>query len=311
MKPTDTRAALVAEAGRVIARGSRSFALASRLFDRTTRERAWLLYAWCRHCDDACDNQLDGWEKAAAWPRTPALDRIGAASRAALRGKRTAAPPFEGLRIVASETGLPARLVENHLAGFGMDEAGWRPTTEEELLLYCYRVAGAVGCMMAIVMGVSADDDPLLDHAADLGIAFQLANIARDLGDDHRAGRCYLPKDWLDAAGLDRDSIDRPENRARLAGLARRLVALASRYEASGRAGAIRLPFRSRWAVLSAAGIYGAIGRLVVRRGPAAWGSRAIVRKRRKLFWMTHALSEALLPSRANPGRDGLWTRPR
>src|SRR5690606_39222658 len=115
--------------------------------------------------------------------------------------------------------------------------------------------AGAVGCLMAGVMGVSPHDDETLDRASDLGIAFQLANIARDVGEDHAMGRCYLPSRWLDEAGLTRANLMAPDNRTRLAQMVHRLCTAADAYRASARVGAARLPFRSRWAVLSAARI--------------------------------------------------------
>ncbi|MFX4967367.1 squalene/phytoene synthase family protein, partial [Acinetobacter baumannii] len=81
------------------------------------------------------------------------------------------------------------------------------PQTEQDLYRYCYHVAGAVGCMMALAMGVPADDDATLDRACDLGLAFQLANIARDVAEDARAGRCYLPQAWLDELEIPADDL--------------------------------------------------------------------------------------------------------
>src|SRR3546814_3739867 len=65
------------------------------------------------------------------------------------------------------------------------------------LLRYSYHVAGAVGVAMALVMGVDPRDETTLDRASDLGIAFQLANIARDVAEDAAADRCYLPVEWM------------------------------------------------------------------------------------------------------------------
>lgn len=166
------RAALVAAAEETIRRGSKSFALASRLFDRTTRERAWLLYAWCRHCDDMCDGQILGHDAQPVSHPRERLALIAAETEAAARGTETGKIPFDGLRIVAAECALPRRLLHDHLAGFTMDVEGWRPADEEDLLLYCYGVAGAVGCMMALVMRVPADDEETLDRAADLASRF-------------------------------------------------------------------------------------------------------------------------------------------
>ena len=119
---------------------------------------------------------------------------------------------------------IPRRFLDDHLDGFALDAAGWQPANEDDLLRYCYHVAGAVGCMMAILMGVPADDEETLDRAADLGIAFQLSNIARDIREDHEDGRCYLPPDWLEEFGVEPRDPVRPEERAALNAIAKRLV---------------------------------------------------------------------------------------
>ena len=304
------RRALVAEARQTIARGSKSFRMASRLFDRETRERAWLLYAWCRACDDAADGQTLGHGGTGANEGALAKLRIGTAR--ALGDQPTGELPFEALRVVARECAIPHRFVADHLLGFAMDGDGWRPETEEDLLTYCYHVAGSVGCMMAVVMGVSPEDEETLDRACDLGIAFQLANIARDLGDDRRMGRCYLPAEWLGARGLSGADYMHFGHRRSLVAFASRLADLAAAYEQSARGGAQKLPFRSRWAVLSAASIYGGIAGAVVRRGASAWDSRVVIGKPEKLGCLVRAWREARAdPFPAPPPRDGLWTRPR
>ncbi|HEX8192863.1 MAG TPA: phytoene/squalene synthase family protein [Allosphingosinicella sp.] len=283
-----TRDDLVAGAYEAIAKGSKSFRMASRLFDRTTRERAWLLYCWCRHCDDVCDGQTLGHRTGEA----PTGD-VEAQTRRAAAGETVGELPFDALAALLGECPIPERYLLDHLQGFALDNQGWRPSDEADLLRYCYHVAGAVGCMMAIVMGVDPDDEETLRRASDLGIAFQLSNIARDVADDHEAGRCYLPKRWLDEAGLSRADLLLEEKRDALVALVARVCALADAYEASAREGVARLPFRSRWAVLSAAGIYGRIGRRVAALGPGAWDRRVVVRKREKAAIMIGALGRA------------------
>lgn len=280
-----TREALVATAGESIARGSRSFALASRLFDRTTRGRAWLLYAWCRACDDLADGQDHGGRPVGAGD--PATMR--ALTDRALAGEWVGVAAFDGLRLLCSEVPIPRAMIDDHLAGFALDAEGWRPRDEADLLRYCHHVAGAVGQMMALVMGVAPDDRDTLERADQLGIAFQLANIARDLREDAETGRCYLPKAWL--GDLDGD---RGHDRTLIAALAGRLAADAERLGASGRIGARRLPFRSRWAVLAAAGIYGEIAREVSRQGEAALDHRVVVGRAAKLGHIVSALRQAL-----------------
>ena len=131
-----------------------------------------------------------------------------------------------------------------------------------------------------------------------LGIAFQLANIARDIVPDARQGRVYLPRDWLAEVGLDPGDpagIAAPQAREAAAQLAKRLVDLSRDYRRSARTGAARLPFRARLAVLAAANVYGAIGEKVARRGPQAWDSRTIVSKAEKCPF-SNALAQAWCP---------------
>lgn len=308
------RAGLVAGAWATIRDGSKSFAMASRLFDRQTRERAWLLYAWCRACDDYADGQVLGHAKAPlphGERASSPLDHIRAQTRLALSGEPTGELPFDALRRVAAECAIPHAFIRDHIEGFAMDARDWRPRTEADLLCYCYHVAGAVGCMMAVLMGVDPADEDTLDRASDLGIAFQLANIARDLSEDDAIGRCYLPMEWLAEFDIPPGQHMKPPYRQRMGVAAKRLCALAERYEASARTGARRLPFRARWAVLAAANIYGAIGREVAKRGAHAWDHRVVIGKGEKLAHVANAWREARVPRGGEASREGLWTRPR
>lgn len=306
------RAAIVATAGETIAKGSKSFAAASRLFDRTTRERAWLLYAWCRACDDLADGQDHGHGAHAVPDPEARLAIIRTRTAAALAGEWVGDPAFDALRIVVGETGIPHRFVEDVIQGFALDAEEWRPRHEADLHRYCYHVAGAVGCMMAVVMGVRPDDEPMLDRACDLGIAFQLANIARDLSDDDRAGRCYLPLDWLVEMDMPPGEHMKPPFRARLAVLAKRLATQADAYAESGRAGTLGLGFRSAWAVLAAAGIYSDIARKVSAAGEHAWDHRIATSGVEKLAWIGRSFRQAIERRKlfSDRLRVDLWCRP-
>ena len=287
------RTILVAHARKSIERGSTSFALASKLFDRQTREQAWLLYFWCRRCDDIADGQDHGGTMSAVDDPMERLAHITDLTTRALEGETTGEPAFDALGLVARECAIPHKYVYDLIEGFALDAAGWHPRTEKDLLKYCYHVAGAVGCMMAIIMGIDPEDAETLERAADLGKAFQLANIARDISEDDAAGRCYIPDDWLVEADIPPGEQMRPFYRARLADIGWWLADMAQDYEASARIGARKLPFRARWAVLAAAGIYGDIAREVAARGQAAWDRRVIVSKARKFGWAAKALIRA------------------
>lgn len=289
------RAELVEQSRRAIKHGSKSFSAASRLFDRTTRERVWMLYAWCRRCDDLTDAQEMGGALGDQSDLGQRLALIRRLTALAFEGKPTGDPAFDALGVVAREVGLTPQMAEDVIAGFQLDAEDWRPRTEADLLRYCYYVAGAVGVMMARVMGVSPDDEDTLDRACDLGLAFQLANIARDIVEDDAAGRCYLPMEWLAEQDIEPGQHSKPHHREELAEMAVRLVALMNVHAASSRVGAARLPFRSRWAVLTAARIYTAIGREVRARGTAAWDRRVHTSKAQKIGHAALAFVEALV----------------
>lgn len=309
-----TRDAIVATARESIMRGSKSFAAASLLFDRKTRERSWLLYAWCRACDDLADGQDHGHGMTRVEDAPIRLARLSAMTEMALAGQVIGEPAFDALRIVAAETAMPPRFARDLVAGFALDAEEWRPCSEEDLYRYCYHVAGVVGCMMAVAMGVSPDDEATLDRACDLGMAFQLANIARDIEEDDRAGRCYLPVDWLVEMDIPPGGHMKPPFRSRLAMLAGRLAERAAAFEASARVGTTALSFRSAWAVLAAADIYGAIARIVAARGEHAWDQRASTGAAAKLGFIAQAAGNAarrgaLYPPR--PRDPDLWMRPK
>lgn len=304
------RVQIVTAARDTIAQGSQSFAAASKLFAPATRERAWLLYAWCRAADDLTDGQELGHNAAPQARPDAAQAELEVLTKLALDSGEEVPPAFQALRLVAQETAMPRRFIADHLAGFALDAAGWRPQTTEDLLQYCYHVAGTVGCMMAVVMGVSPEDNETLDRACDLGLAFQLANIARDIVPDALVGRCYLPAQWLREAGLTESDLADPRRRHAVAMLARRLVEMSRPYRRSARVGAACLPFRSRLAVLAADGIYGAIGEKVFAQGTKAWDQRVRVSGAGKVGLLGIAALRSLIPPPNTP-RGKLWTRPR
>ncbi|TRW18146.1 phytoene/squalene synthase family protein [Glacieibacterium frigidum] len=304
---------VVAYAHASIAEGSKSFALASRLFDARTREVATLLYAWCRYCDDVIDGQAAGQGSidSDATPEERLAD-LDVLTMRALAGDPGDSPPAQCLARVVAATGMPGQYPMDLIEGFRIDVEQRPFRTFDDTLTYCYHVAGVVGVMMAIVMGVSPTDRATLDRASDLGISFQLNNIARDVIEDALNRRRYIPDEWLASEQLPLDRYAFPPYRRALARLVARLVDEAERYEASAHHGTAALPMRAAWAVLSAARIYGDIGRQVRDGGAPALDARAFTTRGQKLRAVAAALPQALSRGRArpDPSRAGLWTRP-
>jgi 15-cis-phytoene synthase len=298
-----------------IARGSKSFAMASQLFDPVTRDRAMMLYAWCRHTDDVIDGQILG--QGRNDDRRPPAERLAEVERLtemALAGQPTGDPAYEALARVVRETGMPPQYPRDLVHGFRIDMEARPFATFDDTLTYCYHVAGCVGVMMAIVMGVSPNDKPTLDRACDLGIAFQLNNIARDVIEDAMNSRRYIPDDWLADVELEPRSFAYPPNRRQLSRLVTRLVFTAEDYEESARFGTSMLGWRAAWAVLAAARIYGGIGRKVRDAGPAGLETRMHTTRGEKLAAVAAAFADTLRRGSRwpapGPTRAGLWTMP-
>ncbi|MHB0774852.1 15-cis-phytoene synthase CrtB [Halomonas sp. WWR20] len=311
MSDTPHRNDLARHATQTIQAGSKSFATASRLFDPATRRSAVMLYAWCRHCDDVIDGQelgfgqIDGERADAA-----RLAELREKTRRAYAGEAMDSPPFAAFQEVALKHDIPERYPMDHLDGYAMDVHRHHYETLEDTLTYCYRVAGVVGVMMAMVMG--ARDEPTLDLACDLGLAFQLTNIARDIVEDAGIGRCYLPAEWLRDAGIPTEEIAAPRHRDALADLAARLIDLAEPYYRSARGGLSALPLRSAWAIATAHGVYREIGIKVKAQGARAWDSRVSTTRADKLRLLTQGSMLALRSRNGTPEPRpaGLWTRP-
>lgn len=304
--------ALIEHANQSIAVGSKSFAAASKLFDEPTRRSAVMLYAWCRHCDDVIDGQQAGHD-AVTISREEAERRLAhlkAQTHAVYTGGELDDPAFAAFRQVVRAHGIPEQHALEHLAGFEMDVVEHRYQTIDDTLQYCYHVAGVVGLMMARVMGTQ--DEATLDRACDLGLAFQLTNIARDIVDDAAVGRCYLPEQWLAELGIPRDQVGASQYRPAVAVLGQRLVALAEPYYASAQAGLTALPWRSAWAVATAGAVYRQIGVKVSAAGEQAWDARISTSKAEKIGAVLTGLQRALTSRGARwPARPAqLWRRP-
>jgi phytoene synthase len=302
----------VSEASRQsIEAGSKSFAAAARLFDPDTRDSARLFYAWCRHCDDVIDGQAGGMSRVAQ-EGTPAerLAMLERRTREALAGEPQDDPAFAAFARLAAKHRIPPQLPLDILDGFRMDVEERRYRTLDELLAYCYGVAGAVGVTMAIVMGVDPEDRAVLDRACDLGLAFQLTNIARDVMDDARIGRVYLPAELFGRGAVAPDFVLDPANHRAVVQATHALLELAERYYASARVGIARLPWRSAWAVATALRVYREIGRRV-RFSSDPWVTRLSVPTWRKLWHVgIGAAQPTLYRVVGTPPRAGLWSRP-
>ena len=264
------------ECREILEQNSKTFALASRFLAPDVRDRAAAVYAYCRRVDDAIDGASVADQPEALAQLTRELELV----------YRTTAPldhpALRAFRVVALQAGLPVRYPRELILGMGMDVQGARYETLHDLLLYCHRVAGVVGLMMCHVFGITRDE--ALVPAAHLGMAMQLTNICRDVQEDWRLGRLYLPRQLL----LSHGARDLPEvpcgplpsdgrTLAAIAGTTRELLHEADRYYASAQRGIRFLPFTAGLAVRAAGRFYQAIGGRISARAHDPRCGRAVV----------------------------------
>jgi 15-cis-phytoene synthase len=243
------------------------------------------LYAFCREADDAIDEGSGG----LGW----LLERL----TLVYEGRPLALPTDRALAHVVALFAIPRGLPEALLEGFAWDIDGRRYQDLSELRAHAARVAGSVGAMMAVVMGVR--DSERLAAAVEPGVAMQLS-IARDVGEDARNGLIYLPLGWLAEAGIDPEAfLAKPRHSPPLGRVVAQLLEAAKQHYRQASAGIARLPIGCRFGIGTAALLYAEIGREVGRRNMDAVSGRAVVPVGRKVSALATGLGGMTLPLRS------------
>ena len=275
-----------------LARYGKTFRWASRLLGRTAGARVAALYAFCRLADELADT-VGGPEGRL---RLEGIQRD-------LDGSTSDEPAVAGFLRVARELGVdlePARLL---VAGLQGDLEPRKFERLEDLRRYAYLVAGTVGLLMCDVVGVT--DRRARPFAIDLGIAMQFTNIARDVLEDARAERLYLPLQWVDGPLAPQDLVQgRGTARARAQVAISQLLTVAEEHYRSADPALSYLPLRARAAVSTASRCYEAIGPRILDRGEGYWRGRTYVGTAGKLVHTLRAFSSLIgdgLPCTSKP----------
>ena len=282
-----------------IRHGSLSFYAASHLLPARVRDPALALYAFCRLADDEVDLKAD--KAGSVLKLRDRLDLVYA-------GRPRDAAPDRAFAAVVEGTEMPRALPDALLEGLAWDAEERRYQSLSDVFAYSARVASSVGAMMTVLMGVR--DPDALARACDLGVAMQLTNIARDVGEDAVEGRLYLPLDWLAEAGIDPDEFladPRPRKAIRL--LTKRLVMEANRLYFRSEAGIPALPVACRPGIWAARLIYAGIGRQLVQMDYDAISARARTSKAQKVGWLAQAATRSTA-SLVMPRSAVLYARP-
>lgn len=278
------------------AMGSKSFYFATRFFPPHLAKAAHAVYWFCRHTDDLVDEAPSQEAGAAAlgeWERdlARAWDAGGSAQ-----------PILRTFVETAQRFGIPREYPFELIEGMRMDLRGTRYPDFASLRVFCYRAASVVGLMMCHVIGFR---EPAPAHAIDLGIAMQLTNILRDVGEDLRRGRIYLPAGDLERFGYGAEDLRGAVIDDRFRALMRFQIERAEEFYRRAEPGIAMLHADGQFAVRVAADVYHGILREIERNGYDVFGRRAVVPSSRKA-WIT-ARSMAAPMARHTMHRLAFW----
>lgn len=282
MQPPANLETLYREAALATAAGSKSFYFATRFFPPELARSAHAVYWFCRTTDDLVDEapstaegrrDLDQWERSVR-----RMYESGEADQ----------PVLEAFRDAVTRHAIPAEYPLDLIAGVRMDLERVRYRTFDELRVFCYRVASTVGLMMSSVIGFRDAGliEPGLGHAIDLGIAMQLTNILRDVGEDLAMDRVYLPAEDLAAFRYSEDDLRANRMNSAFRDLMDFEIARARTYYSRAEPGIKMLDPRGSFSVRVAADVYRQILGVIEQNNYDVFTRRAVVSTRRK-YWLT------------------------
>ena len=247
----------------------KSFYWASFFLPKKNRIAASRLYSICRYLDDVADNS-----------------KLDTSSQIKNIFNQIKENESSEINIFFKKNNINLGILKDLIDGLISDQQNVRVTDEKELIDYSYKVAGTVGLMMLPI--INTKDAEARKHAIDLGIAMQLTNIARDVYEDAKMNRLYLPKEWLGQVSIS-DLVDNKldDQKKRLIELSiKNLIELSDKFYANGFSGMKFIPLRTRLAIFFAAKIYKGIGEKIKSGGYVYKLERVYLNKLEKL-WIT------------------------
>lgn len=249
----------------VFKKKSRTFSLAAKLFAAEDRQAISRLYGFCRATDDFADATQSG--------EGEQLDRVLADLSVPAGGDPH--PVAGDFLALARERDLPIAAARALVLALREDCGPRQIESESELIRFAFGVAGTVGLLICPVLNVK--DRRASAFAVDLGIAFQLTNIARDVAEDAGRERFYLPASWVLPEEIERARLGEAKAVVAVDRAVEKLLGLAEDYYSSALSGMYFIPRRNRRAIFMATMLYRQIGRKLLQRGSGAWRERIVV----------------------------------
>ena len=259
----------------LMAKYGKSFRFASLILPTRNIEMVSDLYKICRFIDD-CADELDAEESKTA------LANI----------KKNLSNPISDSTVntifkKVERNGVERLYLQELVNGAILDTQKKEINSEKDLIIYCYQVAGVVGLMICPLINVMNKKG--YPHAIDLGIGMQLTNICRDILQDSKNGRVYLPKNWLKNDGIDQDKIGK-KTPDEIKAIIKSLLNLADQYYQSGYGGLAYIPLRPRLSILLAGEVYRHIGEKIRNNRYEICAQRVYLNKAEKIWVLLKAI---------------------
>ena len=280
---------------RVTRTEAKNFYYAFRTLPAKKRRAIYAAYAFCRLCDDIADGDLPLDEKSRLLEET--RGRLSSDTNADRH------PVFRALRDTIDSFDIPVRYFHEVIQGVEMDLTRTRYGTFEELRVYCYRVASAVGLVCIEIFGYT--DERAKEYAVDLGLAMQLTNILRDVREDACRGRIYVPLDELEEFGYAEQDLEQGVMNEPFRQLMRYQAARAREHFERGRRILPLLSADSRACLALLHGVYSAILDRIEASGFDVYSRRAGLTTREKLFLLARFWAASFIPSLLAQARRG------
>lgn len=258
---------------------AKSFHLASLFFPRKIVPKVKALYALCRWLDDAVDEAPNNQQAIHA------LDQISQ--------DLSSNQPLMPVNTLYHQNNLDIGYMLDLIDGVKQDLSLVRIKNRQELIQYCYKVAGTVGLAMFDLMKVYPIKARA--HAVDLGIAMQITNICRDVKEDLDRDRIYIPLDLLSSNNIsEQDLIQGNYSSHEISQATRQMLEVADIYYASAAMAYKNIPWRARGAIIIAANLYRAIGLKLIRKGANPMIGRTYLNPLEKSYYVAKGLIQWL-----------------
>ncbi len=283
-------------ARQVTAVHAKSFYLSARFLPREKRWATYALYGFCRYADNLIDTPRDR-------SRSELLQEVEFLANeleTAYRTGESEHPIMMPFILIARKYTIPITYPMELLEGVKMDLRLDRYETFEDLYLFCYRVAGVVGLMMTNLLGYKSDS--AFEYAEKLGIAMQLTNILRDVQEDERMGRIYLPQEDLSQFNVSENQIVSEQMDQNMLDFMTFQVDRALRYYKEAEKGVELLDTNSQFAIYAASKIYRGILDKIIRQGYNPFLGRVYVPRQQKI----NILLREVLKTRVRMARETL-----